>query len=134
MSAKTIEAGRIAGALKCMDALRKLARDAERSIENERADRTVEEYFGQRLSDVRALVAALGPMSPEQEGALATLAEYIHSEICGSTPDVSLGYWLPLAAMTDAEQKEMTECMEAENAEIDAQYNVISLDERRAAR
>lgn len=131
MSAPAIETARIAGALKCMDALRKLERDSKRSIEDDRVDRTVEEYFGQRLADVRALVAALGPMAPEHEGALATLAEYIHSAIDGGSPDISPGCWLPLAAMTDAEQVEMTERMEAENAEIDAQYNVISLDERR---
>ena len=134
MSTTTIEAGRIAGALKCMDALRKLERDSKQSIEDDQVDRTVEEYFGQRLADVRALVAALGPMAPEHEGAIATLAEYIHSAIDGGTPDVSPGCWLPLAAMTTAEQVEMIGLMEAENAKIDAQYNVISLDERRAAR
>lgn len=134
MSAQTVEAGRIAGALKCMDALRKLERDSKQSIEDDRVDGTVEEYFGQRLTDVRALVAALGPMAPEHEGAIATLAEYIHSAIDGGAPDISPGCWLPLAAMTDADQVEMIKCVEAENAEIDAQYNVISLDERRAAR
>jgi hypothetical protein len=133
MSATTIEASRIAGALKCMDALRKLERDSKQSIADDRVDRTVEEYFGQRLADVRAVVAALGPMVPEHEGAIATLAEYIHSAIDGGAPNISPGYWLPLAAMTDAEQVEMIGRMEAENAEIDAQCNVISLAERRAA-
>lgn len=130
MSATTFEAARIAGALKCMDALRQM----EKSAAAPGRDDTVEAYFAQRLSDTRALVAALGPMTPEQEGAIATLAEYIHSEIGGGVPDVSPGYWLPLAAMTDVEQAEMIEIMEDENSEIDAQDNVISLDKRRAER
>jgi hypothetical protein len=129
MSATPIEAARIAGALKCMDALRQL----EQSAENPNQDDTFEAYFAQRLADTSALVAALGPMAPEHEGAIATLAEYIHSGICGCTPDISPGYWLPLAALTDAERMEVIDCGEAERAEIDAQYNVISLAERRAA-
>lgn len=133
MSATTIEASRIAGALKCMDALRQMKQSAESFISSGQDD-TVEAYFAQRLSDARALVAALGPMTPEQEGAIAALAEYIHSaEIDGGVPDVSPGAWLPLAVITDAEQAEMTRRIDAENAEIDAQYNVISLADRRAA-
>lgn len=107
MSATTIEAARIAGALKCMDALRKLEHDATHAIEWKGPEQTVEEYFGQRLADVRALVAALGPMAPEHEGAIATLAEYIHSSIDGGAPDISPGCWLPLAAITDVVQAEM---------------------------
>lgn len=117
MSARTIEAGRIAGAIKCMEALRRLQQSAEAPGQ----DDTVEAYFSQRLSDTRALVAALGPMTPEQEGAIATLAEYIHSEICGMVPDVSPGHWLPLAAMTDAARQEMIDLMDAEDAAIDAE-------------
>lgn len=134
MSAKTIEAARIAGALKCMDALRKLEHDATHAIEWEGPEQSVEEYFGQRLADVRALVGALGSMAPEHEGAIATLAEYIHSSIDGGAPNISPGCWLPLAALTDAERMEMIDCREAERAEIDAQHNVISLDERRGVR
>lgn len=131
MSAKTIEAARIAGALKCMDALRQMGQSAEAPG----WDDTVEAYFAQRLSDTRALVAALGPMAPEHEGAIATLAEYIHSEICGGVPDVSPGHWIPLAAMTDEGRQTMIDRMDAENAAIDAEGSarVISLAERRAA-
>lgn len=135
MSAKTIEAARIAGALKCMDALRKFEHDATHAVEWEGPEQSVSEYFGQRLSDTRALVAALGPMAPELEGAIATLAEYIHSEICGGVPDVSPGHWIPLAAMTDEERQTMIDRMDAENAAVDAigSADVISLAERRAA-
>lgn len=125
MIAKTIEAGRIAGALKCMNALRQLLQSTEAPGQ----DDTVEAYFAQRLSDTRALVAALGPMTPEQEGAIATLAEYIHSEICGMVPDVSPGHWLPLAAMTDEECQAMIDLTDADYAAGSA--NVISLAERR---
>lgn len=135
MSATTIEAGRIAGALKCMDALRQMKQSAESFISSGQDD-TFEAYFAQRLSDTRAMVTALGPMTPEQEGAIAALAEYIHySEIDGGVPDVSPGAWLPLATMTDEECQAMIELMDAENADVDAvgNANVISLAERRAA-
>lgn len=129
MTAKTIEAGRIAGALKCMDALRQLQQSAEAPEQ----DDTFEAYFAKRLADTRVLVAALGPMAPEHEGAIATLAEYIHSEICGGTPDISPGRWLPLAAITDAERQAMTESMEASAEDAARSARVISLAERRAA-
>jgi len=135
MSAKTIEAARIGGALKCMDALRKLEQSAENPITD--YEDTLEAYFAQRLADTSALVAALGPMAPEHEGAIATLAEYIHSEICGGTPDISPGRWIPLAAMTDAECQAMIDLMEdsgKDSAEDEAgSARVISLDERRSA-
>ncbi len=133
MSATTIEAGRIAGALKCMDALRKLERDSKLCIQSDRVDRTVAEYYGQRLADVRALVVALGPMAPEAEGALAALAEYIHSSMDGGAPHIAPGYWNPLAAMTEAERQTMIDREEIEQAEIEAQCEVISLDARRPA-
>ncbi len=127
MSAKTIEAARIAGALKCLAALRQL----ERSAEEPCRDDTVAAYFSQRLTDTRALVAAFGPMAPEHEGALATLAEYIHSEINGGTPDIAPGYWIPLAAMTETERQAMIERTQAENdaidAEIESRRKMISL-------
>lgn len=131
MSAATIEAARIAGALKCLGALRQL----EQSAENPNRDDTFAAYFAQRLTDTRALVAALGRMAPEHEGAIAMLAEYIHSEISGWTPNIAPRYWIPLAAMTDAERWAMIERMEAGNAAEDAagSARVISLAERRAA-
>lgn len=62
-------------------------------------------------------------MTPEQEGAIATLAEYIHSGISGMVPDVSPGHWLPLAAMTDEARQEMTDLMDAEHAAIDVEVS-----------
>jgi hypothetical protein len=137
MTATTIEAARIAGALKCMDALRKLDHDATHATEWGGPEQSAAEYYAQRLADVRALVAAHGPMSPELEGAIATLAEYIHSEICGVVPDVSPGHWIPLSAMTDDERQATVARIESENTAIDAERasrrKVISMAERRAA-
>ena len=129
MTATTIESARIAGALTCLNAMRQLEQSAKKLL---RVD-TVAEYYAQRLSDTRALVAALGPMAPELEGVIATLAEYIHSEIDGGTPDISPGYWIPLAAMTDDEREAMIDRVESENAAIDAepQCVVITMAERR---
>ena len=136
MSAKTIEASRIAGALKCLDALRKLDQSAD--IDN--SWQTETEFYAQRLSDSRAMVAALGPMTPEQEGAIAVLAEYIHVSINSGMPDLNPpGVWIPLSAMTDSERQAMIERAEADHAADVASMGehactVISMAERRAAR
>lgn len=142
MSAKTIEAARIAGALKCLDALRKLEHDATHAIEWEGPEQTAAEYYAQCLSDARALVAALGPMTPEQEGAIAALAEYIATEIGGSAPNLAPGCWRPLSAMTEAERQVMVEQLDAEfaadNVSIEqrqkASRKVVSIADRIPAR
>ncbi len=101
MSANTINASRIAGALKCMGALRKLEQSAEHGEDD---DPTMAGYYGKQLADARALVAALGPMTPEQEGIVATLAEYIHTIATTGTPNIDPGGWLPLSSMTNEER------------------------------
>lgn len=116
MSAKTIEAARIAGAIKCMDALSKLDLAAQEG----NMDQTVSEFYAQRLSDAHAFVAALGPMTPEQEGVIAVLAEYIHAGINDNEPGLAPGDWKPLSAMTDEERRAMIDREEVESADIDA--------------
>jgi hypothetical protein len=130
MSATTLEADRIAGALKGLDALRQLERSAEKISHGATA------FYAQRLTNTRALVAALGPMTPEQEGAVAVLAEYIHSEIDGVVHDISPGNWVPLSAMTEDERQAMVDRIEAENAIEDAvgSARVISLAHRVASK
>jgi hypothetical protein len=134
----TTEAARIAGALKGLDALRKL----EHAVETGDLGGTTAEYHAQCLSDARAFVAALGPMTPEQEGAIAVLAEYIATEIGGSTPNLAPGCWLPLSAMTEAERQAKAEQLDAElaadNAAIalqrKASRKVVSIADRMPAR
>lgn len=92
------EQSRIVGARKCIDALRRL----EQSAESDVAEDTAAEFYAQRLADARSLVAALGPMTPEQEGAVAALAEYIHMSLSSGTPNLEPDGWLPLSAMTEA--------------------------------
>lgn len=131
MSAKTIEAARIAGALKGLDALRQM----QQSAENDEPDDTSAKFYAQVQANVQAMVAAIGPMTPEQEGAFAVLAEYIHSEISGITPSIELGsWWLPQSAMTDEERLAMVAEAQADrDATFSRQCNVISIADRRPA-
>lgn len=109
MSATTIDAARIAGALKGLDALSKLDLAAQEGG----LDQTVSEFYAQRLSDSRAFVAALGPMTPEQEGVIGVLAEYIHAVLNDNVPGLEEGEWTPLSAMTDEERQAMIDRQEA---------------------
>lgn len=137
-SASTIEAARIAGALKGFDALRKL-RTAS-NYDPAFADETASEFYARRLSVARVFVAALGPMTPEQEGAVAVLAEFIVQETEDCVVDLSPGGWRPLSTMTDkefqAEMKELEDEIAADNAAIEQQKasrKVVSITDRRAA-
>lgn len=140
MSAKTIESARIAGALKGLDALRALVAAAEYSDDH---DHTVAGEYRKQLADARAFVAVLGPMTPEQEGAVAVVAEYIHNGITGGgTPNLDPGGWLPLSGMTDEELQAKAGRVQAENDEFDAEWEreqmsrrkVVSIGDRRPAR
>ena len=95
---------------------------------------TAAEYYAQRLSDARAFVAALGPMTPEQEGAIAVLIEFIALEFAGSTANLVPGGWTPLSAMTEEDRQAMIERLDAEHEAddlaIQAARKVISLSER----
>lgn len=132
----TTEAAHIAGAQKCLDALRRLEQAAEAGDTGD----TAAEYYAQRLSDARALVAALGPMTPEQEGAIAVLAEYIHMNLTTGTPNLAPGGWIPLSAMTDTDRQAKVEQLDAEhaadNAAIEqrqkASRKVVSIADRMA--
>ncbi len=132
----TTEAGRIAGAQKCLDALRMLEQAAEVGDPGD----TAAEYYAQRLSDARALVVAIGPMTPEQEGAISVLAEYIHMNLTTGVPNLAPGGWTPLAARTEAERQAMVEQLDAEfaadNAAMEqrqkAARKVVSIADRMA--
>lgn len=124
MSAKTIEAARIAGAQTCLDALRRLEQAAEAGDPGD----TAAEYYAQRLSDARALVAAIGPMTPEQEGAIAVLAEYIHMNLTTGTPNLAPGGWIPLSAMTDTGRREQANTSDVKSHQAtdeDGRHQVI---------
>lgn len=111
-SADRNQSARIAGALKGLDALRKIEHAAETGDPGD----TAAEYYAQRLSDARAFVAALGPMTPEQEGAIAVLAEYIHMNLTTGVPNLAPGGWRPLSAMSEIERQAMVEQLDAEHA------------------
>lgn len=103
---------RIAGALACFEALRTLEKAAERFD----LDETAEEHFAKCLTDSCAFVAALGPMTPEQEGAVTALAEYVHMGFTTGEPNLDPGGWVPMVTMTEAERQAMIERTAAEQA------------------
>lgn len=111
MIATTIESARITGALKCLDAMR----DLENAAESADPCGPMAEYFEQRRAAVCAFVATIGPMTPEQEGAFAVLAEFIHAGAIVGDDYPSYG-WIPLATMTDAEIKAKAAQADAEQA------------------
>lgn len=127
MSATTIEAARIAGAKKCVDALRQLEQAAEA---DHPSDNTVSGYYARRHSDACAFVAALGPMTPEQEGHVAVLAEYIHTFITTGQPNLAPRGWAPLSAKTASARRAMYKKLEAEYAAENAAFEQA----RKAAR
>jgi len=106
---------RIAGALACLEALRKLDKAAEASLAN--CYDTAEECMYQQLNDAQALVAAFGPMTPRQEGAMLTLAEWIHK--CITCGEMDFSYWLPVAAMTKSERQRRIDRANADQAADD---------------
>lgn len=103
MMAATIEAARIAGAIKALRALHHL----NQVTEEEGYHSAYLDFYMQRLARVRAMTDALGPMTPELEGALSVLVEYVCEGLDGGPPDLEFGDWTPLAAMT-ADRQEAT--------------------------
>ena len=132
MTATTIEAGRIAGAIKTLRALHHLYQ----VIHEEDYPSADLDFYMQRLARARAVIDQLGPMTPELEGALSVFVEYVCEALDAGTPELGSGEWTPLTAMTQEEIKGYALDMEAEADALDAEgrARVISLDERRAAR
>lgn len=124
---------RIAGARKCLDAMR----DLEQSAESAEPCDSVTEYYAQRQAAIGRFVAKFGSMTPEQEGAFAVLVEFIGQDLAGSAPNLAQGGWIPLAAMTDAEIKAKAAQADAENAadnaRIEQARKVVSLADWRGA-
>ncbi|MCK9380840.1 MAG: hypothetical protein M0P95_07205 [Sulfuritalea sp.] len=121
-----------------MDALRKL-RTA--GYDPAFSSETASGFYARRLSIARAFAAAIGPMTPEQEGAVSVLAEFIMQERDDCTVDLSPGGWLPLSAMTDQEfqikMKKIEDEIAADNAAIEqagkARRKIVSMADYRGA-
>lgn len=135
MSAKTIEAARIAGALKCSDMLQQLAQ----SIGNKPGGYSPATYAARCLSDAQNVIDDLGPVTPEQEGFISCLIEYVQEVIEFGDPGVEEG-WRGYSAMTTEEYRSTIEEQDAEfwaTYEADAARtsacNVVSMADRRAA-
>lgn len=100
-------------ALACLEAMRQLEADAKDMPEDPRA------WLLKRLTDSERLARSVGPLTPEAEGAILALAEYIHYANTTGLPNVASGAWKPVAAMSESEMNEWvsrTEKQARENA------------------
>jgi hypothetical protein len=118
---------RRAGATACLVAVRKLIEAA-----NTPCGPKAEDYFNQQLENAKAVATALGPMPAFLEGAILSLAEYIHVGETTGGPNLEPGGWVPLSAMTDAERQAQIDRMNA-YCEADKTARVIQLAEWRPA-
>lgn len=107
-----IDQARRTGARACLDAMSRLENATIAREYKGSDDQPIAEYFGDRLSMVREFVANLGPMTPEIEGAVAALAEYVCWNVTSGTPNLDADGWVPMAAMTYAEFARMIESIE----------------------
>lgn len=94
-----MSAERIAGSKECIGYLARLEQSAENLPESAANDAAV--YAAIQSGDAEALIAQFGPLTPRQEGAFRTLAEYIHCRVTTGTPN--LGRWTPFVARTPEE-------------------------------
>lgn len=100
-------------ALACLEAMRQLEADAKDMPEDPRA------WLLKRLTDSERLARSVGPLTPEAEGAILALAEYIHYANTTGLPNLAPGAWKPVAAMSESEMNEWvsrTEKQARENA------------------
>lgn len=89
---------RITGANECIAALMKLLQSAN-SVGPDTDD--AETFMATKSEDAKNLVDAFGPLTPRQEGAFRTLAEYIHHTETTGIPE--LKRWKPFIAQTPDE-------------------------------
>lgn len=89
---------RISGAKECVSALIELVQSANNL--NDAADDAAV-FASIQLGAAEKLAAVFGPLTPRQEGAFRTLAEYIH--IIETTGIPELGCWTPFVANTPEE-------------------------------
>lgn len=94
-----MSAERIGGAKECIVYLARLKQSAENLPESVANDAAV--YAAIQSGDAESLVAQFGPLTPRQEGAFRTLAEYIHCRVTTGTPN--LEKWTPFVARTPEE-------------------------------
>lgn len=102
MSAATTEAVRIAGALKCVDVLRRANTDITSVM---KMDESVADAFCKKDAVLEEIMAAAGTLSPQAAGVLSALAEFaIDSLQNGYGLEEQLDSdWLPEATMTAQE-------------------------------
>lgn len=109
-SINPLDAERIAGAKDCIAALTKLKHSADNLPP---AANYAAAFVAIQSCDAEYLTSLFGPLTPRQEGAFRTLAEYIHSSQSTGEPD--LERWLPHVAETP---EEIAAGIATSNAEI----------------
>lgn len=100
-----------AGALECIKALATLEHSAE-SLPREADDAAT--FYSIQAVDAEVLAKAFGPLTPRQQGAFRTLAEYIHFDITTGGPNLT--YWRPVVSMAPSELADkIAKCEEDNN-------------------
>lgn len=99
--------GRRIGALRCFDAMRQLESECEAGVPDDPRG-----FFMARYRAAEQIAKAIGPMSPEVEGAIMALAEYMHFGLTTGIANLEPGGWLPGVAMTEGEFEDHVREME----------------------
>lgn len=97
MNATTTEQNRIAGALACMEAMRKVAQLAD----NVAPGMTCAESFRDEDTAIAAVLTAAEPLNAFMSGFVEAMAHYIYE--CNGTGMPDLEVWRPNASITNAE-------------------------------
>ena len=103
----TNEEKRRQGALACLAAMRQLEADAAEMPEEPRP------WLMKRYGDAKRLAQTIGPLSPEVEGAIMALAEYMHYWQTTGGANLEPGTWMPVASMTDDQVNEWVDRVES---------------------
>lgn len=127
-NATTIEAARLVGARECLEAMREL----ERAFRNGTGAReTGGAFYSRCAADASAFAASLGPLTPQQEGAIAVLAELaLVGALLDETPNLAPDRRGPFSAMTEGERA--AAC--AEFLDDEFADNVVAIADRIPAR
>ena len=103
------EEQRTAGALECLALIRVIEPTAETLPQEADAGAV---WFGMQEQAGAYLAAALGPMTPRQEGALRALGEYLHNVYAAGIPNIER--WKPVVCRTPADLQAAVEEFDAE--------------------
>lgn len=129
MTITTLPAERRAGALACFKVATEIFHE-KWPLEVTNREYVMRPYFA-----AERLIKNLPPMSPEAEGAIMALAEFVFGCRENESPSLGADDWMPVVAMTDTQIEERVAYYDACDAEDAAERNVFQFPraaERRA--